>query len=376
MENRTVTHLIAGLGLGGAETMLYQVLSHRRDENIKHRVISLGAESYYEQPIRDLGIDLTVLPFKKEPVRSFRKIKNQIKQSDVLCCWMYAANLIGGLTFRGVPDGSGKKIIWNIRHSNLDRKNNSRKTLAINDFCAKLSGKIDVIAYNGEAAREVHEAAGYTGKKAVVLENGCDLEAYLPDGSAGASLRRELGQDDAVRIVLSVAKDDPIKDLPTFIEAFGKLKSKNGNDDLIAVMCGRGVMPQNDRLARLFERTGLTAGKDVFLLGLRHDVPRLLAGGDLYVLHSAGEAFPNTLIQAMACGCLCVTTDVGDAGRILMDRDLTVPPGDPARLAEAMAAALSLGEEAKAEKRERNREIVREKYDIRNVVKQYEDLFR
>lgn len=34
---------------------------------------------------------------------------------------------------------------------------------------------------------------------------------------------------------------------------------------------------------------------------------------DLYLLHFAGEAVSKTLMQATACGCICVTMDVADA---------------------------------------------------------------
>ena len=111
---KRVTHLIAGLGLGGAETMLYQLLLHRKDNSIIHRVISLGAETYYEQPIKDLGIDLIVVPFKKNPIGSISKIKKLIKDTDTLCCWMYYGNFIGELAFHSYHKDKSKKIISNL----------------------------------------------------------------------------------------------------------------------------------------------------------------------------------------------------------------------------------------------------------------------
>ena len=369
---KIVTHLIIGLGLGGAETMLYQLLLHRSGKETEHRVISLGMGSHYEQPIKDLGVDLTVLPIKRKPLSAYRRLKKLVKESDTLCCWMYHANFIGERAFKKERK-KGKKLIWNIRHSNLDKKNNSRLTLFLNKLCAKRSAHVDVIAYNGDEARRVHEAAGYAKERGVVLDNGCDLERFAPVVGAKEKLQAELGIPHDKRIVISVAKDAPIKDLPTFISAFGRVK--NALPDVVSVMCGKGVTAGNERLKELWNAAGLIVGKDVFPLGLRLDVPDLLSASDLYVLHSAGEAFPNTLIQAMACECLCVSTDVGDARRILDDDLLVATPGDPEELARLMIYALELPAAERGEKAGRNRRTVKERFDIHKIYSGYEALY-
>ncbi|MBQ6263404.1 MAG: glycosyltransferase [Clostridia bacterium] len=369
---KRVTHLIIGLGLGGAETMLYQVLLNKSGPDTVHRVISLGQGSYYEDPIKDLGVDLTVLPFKKRPVSVFFKLKKLLSGTDTLCCWMYHACFIGEAAFRKERKKGGR-IIWNIRHGNLDKENNSRSTIIANGLCARRSGKVDLIAYNGNEARRVHEEAGYCRETGAVLENGCDTEEYSRVPGADRKIRDELGVPDGKKIVISAAKDLPIKDLPTFITAFGRVHKDM--PDTVALMCGSGVTKDNERLTALLRAAGLRVDEDVFLLGMRHDIPTLFSASDLYVLHSAGEAFPNTLLQAMACGCPCVTTDVGDARRILDDEERTVKPGDAEALAKAIESALSEPEEGRRIRVRRNRSAVEERYDIKRVVKNYEMLF-
>ena len=367
---RQVSHLILGLGKGGAETMLYQILADQTDSTLSYRVISLGASHYYEPKLHALGVDLVELDLRKHPVKALWGAYQTLRGADTLCCWMYHANFLGYFLGRlaRVPN-----LIWCIRHSSLDPKLNKKRTLQINAFCAKHSGKVSAIAYNGDCARAVHEAAGYCHEKGVVLDNGCDCGEYAPMENAKAQLQEELQLPRDKKIVVSVTKDHPIKDVPTFLAAFGALHK--AAPDTVAVLCGIGIEPANEMLVADCAENGLTVGKDIFLLGLRHDVPVLLAACDLYVLHSAGEAFPNALLQAMSCGCLCLTTDVGDARRILGQENYVVPTGDAETLCRKMQAMLSLPAETVDTMRTQNRARVLESFDIHQIVKDYEELF-
>lgn len=365
---KKVVHLIAGLGKGGAETMLYQVLQYGHREG--QSVISFGESHYYEPLLAELGVAVTELPLRRRPISTLLRLTRLLRGTDTLCCWMYHASFFGFLA--GKAAGVGR-IVWCIRHSNLDPVLNSRMTLLLSRICARWSRNVDRIAYNGQKSRAVHEAAGYAPERGIVLDNGCDLDAYRPDPAAHAALLSELGLDGARQVVLSVTKDTPIKDIPTFLHAFGALR--RSLDDPAAVLCGMGVVPENPRLRALCEEEGLTVGEDVFLLGLRHDVPRLLSGCDVYVLHSAGEAFPNVLLQAMACGCLCLTTDVGDARRILAQDDCVLAPGDCAALTEKMVWALSLPVEERERIGQENRRRANTNFDIHCIVQAYEALW-
>ena len=63
---------------------------------------------------------------------------------------------------------------------------------------------------------------------------------------------------------------------------------------------------------------------------------------DVFVLPSAWEAFPISLVEAMACGVPQVATDVGGTREALVDGEtgLLTPPGDPPALAERIVTLL------------------------------------
>lgn len=362
-----VTHLITGLGNGGAETMLYQILKYQDNPSIKYNVISMGAGSYYADKIRKLGIDVLELNIKKNPLSSVVKIYKELKKTDVLCCWMYHSNFVGYIIGRLAHV---KKIIWNVRHSELSKEFNKKTTLQINKWCAKHSKKVSEVIFNGYKSRTVHEAIGYYHENCVVIGNGVDTEEYKPNLSAKGQICTEIGIPDDRKIILSVTKNHPIKDIPMFLKAFAEIKIER--KDVVAIICGSGVESSNSALVDNCKKLNLRIGDDVIFLGFREDVPLLLSSCDLYVLHSAGEAFPNTLIQAMSCGCLCLTTDVGDAAKIIGDSSCVVPPCNCHVFSQAVMRLLELSKTDAEQKRRDNRIRIIQNFDIHSVVRQYE----
>jgi len=93
----------------------------------------------------------------------------------------------------------------------------------------------------------------------------------------------------------------------------------------------------------------------VHLLGLRSDVPDVLAAADIFVLPSLSEGLPLVLLEAMFSGLPIVASDVGDVRLALADGQsgVLVKPGDPVALARALehllrnpAVTSALGERA------------------------------
>jgi len=118
-------------------------------------------------------------------------------------------------------------------------------------------------------------------------------------------------------------------------------------------MCGDRITQDNDELTAEIRRNGL--GNCVFQLGRRRDVNFLMAAATLVVSSSLSEGFPNVIAEAMACGTICVATDVGDTREIMGEFGLIVPPGDPGQLADAILGALAVTDISNSRERARAR---------------------
>lgn len=282
---------------------------------------------------------------------------------------MYHANLIGYLAARiaGI-----KIVIWNIRHSNIDAKYEKKTTFVINRVCSLLSKKVSAILYNGEKAKMAHELLGYSNRRSYIVENGVDTYQFKRIMNAREIIHLTMNIPNEAWIILSVSRYNPIKDIPMFIKAIEEVK--RCQPEIVTIMCGSGIDNDNKELYTQIEKSGLVVNRDIFLLGIRDDLPLLFSGCDIYVLHSASEAFPNTLVQAMACECVCVSTDVGEAARILNKEDRIVPARDYNRMASTILSIMTLLPEERRDEGSSNREIIERQFSICEAVRNYESI--
>ncbi len=133
----------------------------------------------------------------------------------------------------------------------------------------------------------------------------------------------------------------------------GRHRYYKGLDDLLRALPGLparllvgGDGPMRAEWQRLAQELGL--GEQVRFLGDVSDVelPNLYASGDIFVLpaNSRAEAFGTVILEAMAAGLPCVTTELGTGTSYVVQHEqtgLVVPPRDPAALRAALNRLLA-----------------------------------
>jgi len=201
-----------------------------------------------------------------------------------------------------------------------------------------------------QRAALVHRELGYTAAKIDVIPNGYDLERFSPDPGARRRGRIELGAGEEVPLFGMVARFNPQKDHQNLLTALRRIAGSG--QSFRCVLIGPGIDMTNSTLVAWIEQEHLS--DRVVLLGQRTDIPGLMNSLDVHVLSSAyGEAFPNVISEAMACGTPCVATDIGDAAFIIGDTGWIVPPGNPESLADALMQAVTAMRDSDAWQRRR-----------------------
>lgn len=251
---------------------------------------------------------------------------------DAVHGYLGTANLFLALlrpALRRVP------LVWGVRASNMDLSRYSalhRLHWRLEAFCSGLATRI---IYNAEAGRAYAERCGFSNKRGTVIPNGIDTDRFVLDAEAGQRVRGEWAVGDDELLIGLPARLDPMKDHGTFLRAAALLAKTHGRARFACI--GTGPDDAQRQLREALEQLGL--GSRMAWFGPRQDMPAVYAALDLCCLSSAfGEGFPNVLGEAMACGTPCVATDVGDAGNIIGDLGLVVPPTDSDALAQALRA--------------------------------------
>jgi len=368
-----VLHIITGLADGGAEAVLFRLITH--DTKNQHAVVSLTSEGKYGPALRDRGVPVVALemPRRRLTWRGVQTLWFTLRQArpDVVQTWMYHADLVGGTAARA----AGIPVVWGIRNTTLEPGRSSRATIWVARVCAWLSRWVpNRIVVCAQAAQAVHAALGYDAARMVVIPNGYDLSCFVPDLRSRRSLRAQWGVPDDLALLGMVARWDPQKDHVNLIEALALLRRRG--HAFRAMLVGTGVDEHNTTLMRRIADVGLSDW--VQPLGPRTDVPAVMNALDVHVLSSAyGEAFPNVLAEAMACGTPCVTTDVGDAALIVGDTGWVAPPRNPQALAEVLAQALAAQDDRAvwATRQQRCRERIAKNYSIEAMVQQYREVW-
>jgi len=337
-DNLRVCHIITSLTDGGAETVLYRLCTH--DKKYQHTVISLRDAGKFGALLEASGITVYYLDMPRGRMtlnglwRLWRLLSSE--RPDVVQTWMYHADLIGGLVARlaRIPI-----VCWGIRHSNLEPGKSSRSTILTAKACAWLSHWVPhVIVSCSEQAATVHQALGYAKEKFTIIPNGYDLVELAPDSEVRTQLRREWGFDEKTALLGMAARYDSQKDHTSLVNALRLVKHKN--ESFQCVLVGAEIDASNHELCCLIENQGIR--DNVLLLGPRNDIPGVMNALDIHVLSSSfGEAFPNVLAEAMACGTPCVATNVGDAAVIVGDTGWIVPPSNSELLANAISEAIA-----------------------------------
>lgn len=315
---RPVLHVISGLRIGGAETMLVALCRALQARGFPQQVVALTEGGPNAANLAQLGVTVHVLAPKGvrgiatalfSLARLIRRERPAIVQG-----WLYHGDLFAaaGHALAGRPRAS--RLAWGLRNSDIDAARYGR-LLAIG---RRLSRWPDIVISNSKAGADFHHARGYRPRRIAIIPNGIDTGRFRPDPAFRASLRMELGIARDAILALHAARVDPMKDHAGLLVAATRVP------EVRFLLIGDGTQ-------------ALSLPENVQAFGRRDDAERFAAACDLVVSSSAfGEGFSNALAEGMAAGLAPVATRVGDAAAILGGNGYLVEPGDP----DALAAAI------------------------------------
>jgi glycosyltransferase involved in cell wall biosynthesis len=361
MSALRILHVITGLDIGGAESMLSALVT-APNQGLEHSVISLKSAGFHAAPLRTAGIrveELGLTPARPDP-SAFGRLSRLIAEirPDLVQGWLYHGDIAAWLGLALSGRRRTTRLAWSVRCSNLDMAAYGRGLRMAVRTCTALSSRPDIIIANSRVGLAEHLALGYRPRRTALIYNGIDAARFAPDPVARRETRRALGVAENAPIIAHVARVDPMKDHQTLLDALALLPDVH----CLAIGAGTESLPDLPKLHRL---------------GRRDDISLLLPAADFIVSSSAyGEGFSNALAEGMAAGLPAAATDVGDAREIVADTGLIVPPRAATRLAAAIESLVSEDLVARRNRGEKCRNRILENFSLARAVAQFGDCYR
>jgi glycosyltransferase involved in cell wall biosynthesis len=203
-----------------------------------------------------------------------------------------------------------------------------------------------------------------------VVGNCIPTDLYSYPKTPRAEWRAKEGFQDGDVLFGCVARFAPQKNHALLLRAFAKGPASDPRAHL--VLSGAGVLLEPART----QARGLGLASRVHFLGVRTDIPDLLAAMDAFVLSSDWEGNPLSVIEAMAAGLPTVSTAAGGVPELVENgkEGFVVPLGDVDGLAASMTFLLNHKEVRQTMGGAAARRA-RDQFDVSVMIKAYQQLY-
>jgi glycosyltransferase involved in cell wall biosynthesis len=319
-----VLALIDHFVLGGAETLLARFAAAAGDAGINLRIACLEDldGNPAAEPLRELGtppVNLNLSGTRR--LHALRAVRAHIAavRPEIVHTHLGTSDVLGGVAARSlrVP------VVCTIHASRWDQPRIVLRRKVVKRCAAR------IVAVSESARREYLRRGFATERQIVTIHNGVD---FVPAPGSGAQVRAELGlsADDLVVGMVSALRPEKGHDIA--VGAVRKLRARFPNLRLL-------VVGQGDLRAEIVRAAEELSGA-VVVAGLRHDLPRVFDAFDICLQPSRQDAFPTSIIEAMAASVPVVATAVGGIPEMVSDgvTGVLLPPPPQA---DALARALS-----------------------------------
>lgn len=214
-----------------------------------------------------------------------------------------------------------RPLVWHIRSSEKDRYD-----ALLVPLCTRIILVADALRRRFTWTRN--------DKKFNTIYNGVDLSEFAEQASLCPNIRSEYNMDEDVILIGSFARIDAMKGQNHLIEACAKLR----NYFPFKLIFYGEIYDQDYYHACLktIEKLGLQ--EYVIFGGHQKDVISIMKEMHMVVLNSLAEAFPRSIIEAMAAAKPVIVTDVGGSAEAVKEgvSGFVVTPGDREMLADRM----------------------------------------
>ncbi|WP_312819216.1 glycosyltransferase [Kaistella carnis] len=285
----------------GAETMVMNLYREMDREKIQFDfVVFSNGKGDYDDEIETLGGKIFHI-IANNPIERIFKLRNLLKQNQEYKV-IHSHTLLS--TGFHLFAGSLADVPFRIAHAHSTNDNFKWKIIGkVYQFITKQLIKKNathLIACGLEAGQFLFE----TDKNVLFLPNAIDIETFAEVGHHHKSYWQDnYGITSNTLKILQVGRLMPVKNPFFSLKIAESLKKSNVDFKLFFV--GQGPLLNDLKI----EISNLNLKENVELLGMRSDIPQLMAGADVLLMPSFHEGFPVVLVESQAVGLPAVISD-------------------------------------------------------------------
>jgi len=300
MDDKThILHITHEMSFGGTQQVIRQLVQNLDSSEFHCEITCIdGQVGALGEQLQSDGLGISVL--RRKPgfdltlLKDIRKII-KIKKFDIIHCHQYTPYVYGFLASRF----TGTKLVF-TEHGRFHPDTYSWKRRIINQVFGRLTDSI--VAISAATRQALVRYEWFSEKQIDVIYNGIQPSETIEKKN---KIREQLGIPDNAIVFGTIARFDPIKNIPMMIEGLRNLRSTSDNAYLLLV----GDGPERAILERLVEKFGIS--QSVIFTGFQKDTAKYMSIIDVYLLTSFSEGTSMTLLEAMSSATCSIVTAVG-----------------------------------------------------------------
>jgi glycosyltransferase involved in cell wall biosynthesis len=323
----TVLHVIDTGGPGGAETVFLST-SSGLDPSRFRALCVVAHEGWLADALRARGVQPIIIPANGSlEVRYVSRLLEIVRRERVD---VIVGHLYGSAIYCSIAGALSRTPVVSVLHGQHDVPTQGRFALAKRLLVR--FGSRAVVFVSNKLKEELASVLSIPPERCELIPNGVDASKF--NRRTDGSLREELKLAPTDVLVGAVGNIRAPKSYEVLLRAAHLLRQRSPKYRF--VIAGEGGNALHNELLAL--RSELRLETDVFFLGLRTDVDRVLHSLDVFALSSSAEGFSIACIEAMAAGVPVVATRSGGPQDIIEHEvsGLLVPVRDPVALADGI----------------------------------------
>ncbi len=367
-----VLFVIAGLGIGGAERILVNIVNRLDPLRFSPTVVSLSDYNPLKNDISSKFVEFRAIPRRwKYDLRPAWEIRRLLCNQSVkaVICFDFFSHFFVQLSL--LSGGKSVPKVFIVHHAFIAEDFKRYCQTWIYTRLLRKESRVVCVCESQSKYLALKYPISY--ERCMTIYNGVDTEYFAPEQVTETTdhIRKRFGIPLDAKVILHVASFSFYKKHEDVLDAMKIIHQRRPDLKPFYLSVGGGKDDRQQKLQKRIKKTGIV--KYVILAGIHMDVRPFYRIASCATLSSCHENFSVTVLEALAMGVPCVITDIGGAREIIKTEfnGLLVPPSQPEKLAEAWIKVIDSPQ--KYDRLTIRKDIV-SRFSLRACVQNYEQI--